>query len=699
MKVKNFFRHMLPFHRKNRADQGGGQPAAGVDAGANGGAPAAAAALATPVPPPPPPVDRAALGQTAAKFRAELDAMPLAPGGVKATDVPFRLSFEVKWDPGAASRYLADTQWSVERIDGDNHNSGGDCSHKTDGGGSSFVRLVSPPLTIGGGGLDSISEVMARLQENRIETGSTGAMRLRIPRATLDDAATTKWMALYLAHEDVLYTLAQNGGAGRDFNHKSQFAATIGSFLQAPEPPTVEGWSTALNSRTGGINSHHSPTDWELRFYDSSTDPAAVEANVALLAGMMAAASAGRGEAPLRHQARADKAPVSLQRWDALMRATVGSGAISEQLRQQFLAAGGRFSPQGDVVPSDAPRDGALQADIKGAIVEARQRMASAFVGQRDGVYVNEKARLGAVTIDQLSRQAPDEEMKRFATFCKDVADDCYFAPSKAALYEVALEALEHGTYRDAVGVSHVMRRMLDGLLDSRDTSGKWHADKAALETRYLDYLEKYEQTPASNAWLRLARAVNEAPTFAASRAAVTDTLLEAVHIEAPPAAGSFAHVLGQMVDGSVNAKDPDGEWQPDKFKVMNAALPVLREALPDATSQRLLALFEAASQGSTYATTSEKHAHIMLDALARGAGSDTALARMATLLVDSASKDEDVEVAQVTAQHLQPLSQDARQSAALDALLAGTLTPGAVSGVASAAFAAWALAAPGRNR
>jgi hypothetical protein len=258
---------------------------------------------------------------------------------------PFKIVFEVKGSQSTLSRTLAGTNWTVQSLHGDNHNSGGDCSHKDDGGGSAFVRLQSPSLSLGAGGLESISAVIQKLLAQKVSIGKTAAMRILLERQSFERSAVgsgpiNALANMHLCNEDILFRLGQGGGAGRSLDHKKSFCAPASSYSAR----TTTDWSRMLGARHGCINNGTSGY-YEFRYFDSSLDDKAVCANVCLLIGMAAAARASRSAGTTPHTIAEYNKEVPRDRWNALLDATVGYGPLRAQLERQFVSSKGKLPP------------------------------------------------------------------------------------------------------------------------------------------------------------------------------------------------------------------------------------------------------------------------------------------------------------------------------------------------------------------
>jgi hypothetical protein len=284
------------------------------------------------------------------------------------TQFPFKVMFEVRATQNAMARTLAGTGWDVATLSGNNHNNGGDCSHLNDGGGSSFVRLCGPQTTLAAGGLENLADVLDRLQRQKVELGTTSAMRILVPDSLLDDKGMSNLVGMHSSNDDILYRLGQAGGSGRNLAHKQSYSVPMSSSYTTANSLSVAEWKQQLNQRHRSINSFTAGM-WEFRYFDSSLDIKAVQGNVCLLLGMIAAAADGRGGFTELHTTADYPKEVSRDRWNALMNAAVGPGPLRWQLEMQFRASGGQ-----------------LQTALDGPALDAANHMTSrGFRFEKDG--------------------------------------------------------------------------------------------------------------------------------------------------------------------------------------------------------------------------------------------------------------------------------------------------------------------------
>lgn len=278
---------------------------------------------------------------TADAFAAQLKALRDAARerGVEPFTSPFKLQMEVKGtNAAAAQRLLGGTQWTVSALSGNNHNHGGDCSHTDDGGGAAFVRVQSPFLTVDRGGFQAIADVTGRLAASGADPGRTGALRINVH--DVPDTTLGRMVNVHLGHEDILYRLSRAGGPGRSLGHKKRFAVPLSRKLSSKD--TVQKIRTVMASRHASINTS-TMGQLEFRYFDSTLHAPALQANVSLVLGTVAAASDGRlGEAG-RHPVGRFNWFVGANRWNHFIRETVGDGPLRTQLEQQFRSAGGRI--------------------------------------------------------------------------------------------------------------------------------------------------------------------------------------------------------------------------------------------------------------------------------------------------------------------------------------------------------------------
>lgn len=279
---------------------------------------------------------------TAQAFAAQLNGLEeqaKARGAAgRPFSTPFQVQFEVKSTDPRADRAADLPGWSSSRLLGNHHAHGGDCSHKKDGGGTSFVRVYSPELTVENGGLQQIADVLKKFADMGAGVGKTSAMRVKV-RDVSDDTLRTLVHA-HQTHEDILFRLARGGGRGRSLSHKKTFAYSLreiyanGSGHELRRSLSHPYWSITTASR-GYL---------EFRYFDTTLKAAPMQANVALVLGLVSAAAEGR----LRECAPHPPGGVfgfivKGSRWQNFMNETVGAGPIQEQLRRQFQSANGKI--------------------------------------------------------------------------------------------------------------------------------------------------------------------------------------------------------------------------------------------------------------------------------------------------------------------------------------------------------------------
>jgi hypothetical protein len=258
--------------------------------------------------------------------------------------LPFAVRLEVQADPHHVNRTVSQLNgWSATGV-------ASDCSHnRTWDNGRPYARVQSPAgLTMGTGGLDQIRGALDKLSQAGANPGKTGALHILLPRASMDDRATGRYMRMFMAYEDILYRLGQQGEAGRGLRHKTEggFARSLVASLGTGSlPSTSRDWARRLQYHTHAINAS-TAGQWELRYLDSTLNPAAVHANIKLLAGMVGAAQSQQADWSERHEAspRNFDQPVSRARWNGLMRAAGVSPELRQQLEDMFISAGGSIA-------------------------------------------------------------------------------------------------------------------------------------------------------------------------------------------------------------------------------------------------------------------------------------------------------------------------------------------------------------------
>lgn len=167
-----------------------------------------------------------------------------------------------------------------------------------------------------------------------VSLGRSGALRIYYTGPQLNDQQTHSLVSIQLAHEDLLYRVARSGGRGRSLSHKRSFARPLSS-----QPAIVNGSRSWYGVQYHRLGLNTSQGNLEFRYFDSSLNAAAVQANVALALGMVGAAMDGRLQDDSVHRPGVLKglllSLVPSSRWNRLVQETVGQGPIADQLSRQ----------------------------------------------------------------------------------------------------------------------------------------------------------------------------------------------------------------------------------------------------------------------------------------------------------------------------------------------------------------------------
>lgn len=262
--------------------------------------------------------------------------------------IEFKIQMETKQlNAPAMNRELAPLQFTCEACPSD-------CSHGVDGTNAAFQRIGSAVMTVANGGMQRIAEMHDRIRKGNAIPGNTGALRIYVRDSILDDRATTNLVNMHLANENILYRLGQAGGPGRSVQDKQRWSPPLShgsaSYTGAsqhdisPVQPAAH-WRSTFSNYHWGMNAGTQGW-WEFRYFDSTMNTEALQANVRLLLGMVSAAVEGRGQwAQRKDLASTYHQPVSRKQWNDFMNAVVGP-ADKRLLEANFKASGGQIEPE-----------------------------------------------------------------------------------------------------------------------------------------------------------------------------------------------------------------------------------------------------------------------------------------------------------------------------------------------------------------
>jgi hypothetical protein len=320
---------------------------------------------------------------TNATVAAELAALGPAKGALDVSTLPCKLEMLVKGNPVRIHAALQDLGWNVQLADRSRQT--------TD---QPVLELKSPSLTLQDDGIDKLVAAISSLRDAQAEPA--GPMSIVIPQKidgkdVMSPFGEINFIHMHRANDDVLYRLAANGQSSANVGDKETYALPLsqdffrGNFYrtveQTREVPVDRwvgdkfygsyertmvskvirdrvrlddnDWRGKLTDARNAVNSSI-PDHWQLRYFDSTVDPHAAAADVALVLGMVKAAQEGRGTwkgsatdgGPLSD---VYDRPVDTERFDDLMRVLVGDGNIKTQLQSQFQQAGGKLGSNADI--------------------------------------------------------------------------------------------------------------------------------------------------------------------------------------------------------------------------------------------------------------------------------------------------------------------------------------------------------------
>jgi hypothetical protein len=325
---------------------------------------------------------------TSAGVTAELMALGPQQGALDVSKIPCQITMLVQGNPVRINSALERLGWKVKLADDDR-------GVKSDAD-QPILEIKSPSMTLAEGGIEKLLQAVGGLRDAQAE--GAGPMQILIPQKLGDKELMSQFgeinfVHMHRANDDVLYRIAANGQVWQNLKDKEGYALplsqdhfrgdfykTVESERQIPKNVWVGGrgkgyghyerqmvarvmrdrvrlddndWRGKLADGHNALNSSV-PGHWQLRYFDSTTDPQAAAADVALVLGMVKAAQEGRGTwkgSITDGGALSDvyDRPVDKQRFDQLMGVLVGEGAIKAQLESQFTNSGGKLGTNADI--------------------------------------------------------------------------------------------------------------------------------------------------------------------------------------------------------------------------------------------------------------------------------------------------------------------------------------------------------------
>lgn len=333
---------------------------------------------------------------------------------------------------------------------------------------------------------------------------------------------------------------------------------------------------------------------------------------------------------------------------------------------EHFVAHARAFQSTRVAVAADARPAASSDFDVKGHVARFREAMAAEV--KMNGPRNNHGlAMMGQEAIKQLAWLVPAGPLHDFAACIENMLGDCFFSTSISGISDLALDAIERGTYQTPKDVADMFTKMLKVAVNENDSSYKWHADSQAVEKIGLPYLRNLS-SGAARTWVDLTEALVKAPYLRESKMAVMNIGLAAVGEESRDDAHAVARVMNDMIETVNSKRDGKGTYRAERLAIGKCGMTWLNERFDDGQRAPISALLDAVREGSKYESTAVGSLRATLTAWPRGDTSSPALALLATQMMLRAEEGDRFNVARALGKALEPLSSNdnQRQAAAV---------------------------------
>jgi hypothetical protein len=264
-------------------------------------------------------------------------------------------------------------------------------------------------------------------------------------------------------------------------------------------------------------------------------------------------------------------------------------------------------------LPAAGPAPAA--APLSGEIAGTRQKMAAAFMGERDGQWVDEKSPVAKNSFSWWSQHAPEPAQRQLASTMSSILANCAFSNSIVRLAECGMQALSHGGFDTTAGMASLLLGCYDAAVDdTRKSDGEFKADTHFLNTTGLEAV-KAKASGDAKQWLTLASTIAPNQYFASSRRGVIKLALRAVADERPWNAATLGQMLLDMLDASSNVNDASGTFHADAMHVEKAGLEYCR-GLTEGDTRRWLQMANVMLGSLHYASSAKEVTRAALEAM-----------------------------------------------------------------------------------
>lgn len=319
----------------------------------------------------------------------------------------------------------------------------------------------------------------------------------------------------------------------------------------------------------------------------------------------------------------------------------------------------------------------------------AQRWLENAYAGQDDGKWRDEKTPVASRTLKSLAGVVTRDEDRQIIELAQAALSATTFTKSNVAIAEHALEFIASQNEGKSKAVAIAVERMVNGCINGK-SGDVYHDDQHAV-TRATMAILKNSTDPVVADLAQLTEAALSPTLYSSSALNAAQAGFNAM-IQGENDGRALARTARKMIEGALNQNNKDGQWQPDKSRIWNAVLPVLKEKLGPETA---LDMCEAALDDPHFSPTIDGVATEVLLAIEGGDLRAKELGRLANRMVEVAHisqsgeyRDDQSKVARGCARALSELHGDAGEYAKMAAeVLSKTRFTDSNVAVARAAF------------
>lgn len=260
----------------------------------------------------------------------------------------------------------------------------------------------------------------------------------------------------------------------------------------------------------------------------------------------------------------------------------------------------------------------------------------SLAVNNSSGRYQDDRSPTARLAADWLVTHAATSDGRAWGKLLKCALDPAKFTNSNIEIARAGFGALAAGTKADPASVAGVVRQMIEGSLNTQNSSGSFQADKSTLLNAVIPHLKKTFQGAERKAVEMLEQATGDTH-FAVTYEQLSRNTMSAIE-KGISSDRDLAALAGGFVNDAYAGNNSSYAYKDDKTGVALRSAQYLAQAAQDADVKYVASFLLKALDRVTFTATCEKVAAIAFESMKKGdKGNEHTAARLGRLMVEAA--------------------------------------------------------------